>query len=302
MPGIDAQGHLAGVRSEDAVAEYTNSAGQRGVVLSNRVCLVVPRFGIMRQEVPLDAVNHVTAPAGQQGVTGHNLLTGGQPLLSATGKEILGGVRARSRPSGEAGTTYLIPLARFEVLDATHIYLGPAQALGTQEMLRLSEVERTNLIRRVELARALSLPVGVASVHEIEGTSVVARIVAGPEMVKAVAETREVTSICAKEPPQAPDRPLCLIKWADREEAKPGEVVTFTLRYSAQGSQPLTDIAVTDSLSSRLEYVRGTAQSSRPAVFTIQENEAGSQVLRWEISGKLFPKESGVVQFQARVR
>jgi hypothetical protein len=61
-------------------------------------------------------------------------------------------------------------------------------------------------------------------------------------------------------------------------------------------------VAVTGSLSPRLEYVPGSAQSDRTAVFTTQDNGAGSVILRWEISGWLLPGQSGVVRFQARVR
>jgi hypothetical protein len=51
-----------------------------------------------------------------------------------------------------------------------------------------------------------------------------------------------------------------------------------------------------------LEYVASSAVSDRDAVFTIQKNEAGSLTLHWEITGKLMPKEYGIIRFQARVR
>jgi uncharacterized repeat protein (TIGR01451 family) len=79
-------------------------------------------------------------------------------------------------------------------------------------------------------------------------------------------------------------------------------VVTFMLKYSNHGGKPITDVAVTDSLTTRLEYVPGSSQSDRPAVFTTQPNEAGSSLLRWEITGRLLPGQSGVVRFQARIR
>ena len=57
-----------------------------------------------------------------------------------------------------------------------------------------------------------------------------------------------------------------------------------------------------DSLTARLEYIPGSARSDRDAVFTLQQNEAGSVALRWEITGVLQPGKSGVVSFQARIR
>ena len=78
--------------------------------------------------------------------------------------------------------------------------------------------------------------------------------------------------------------------------------MTFTLRYRNNSGQPIDDLAVTDSLTGRLEYVPGSAKADRNSVFTMQTNEAGSLILRWEVSGRLMPGESGKVTFQARIR
>ena len=120
--------------------------------------------------------------------------------------------------------------------------------------------------------------------------------------IEGVVETRDFTCLCEKPEPVAPDKPLVLCKWADKESAQVGDVVTFTLKYTNSGGKPITDVAVTDSLTARLEYVPGSAQSTRDAVFTIQENEAGAAILRWEISGKLQPGQAGVVRFKAKIR
>ena len=105
-----------------------------------------------------------------------------------------------------------------------------------------------------------------------------------------------------KEKPVKPACPLVLCKTVDRKEAEIGEVVTFTLKYTNPGGQPITNVVVNDSLTGRLEYVPGSAKSERNAVFTTQENEAGSQILRREVSGVLQPGQSGTVTFQARIR
>jgi uncharacterized repeat protein (TIGR01451 family) len=117
----------------------------------------------------------------------------------------------------------------------------------------------------------------------------------------SVAETQDLT-VCCNEAPHPPDRPLCLFKWASAQAAQVGDTVTFYLKYSNRGGRPIDDVALSDSLTGRLEYVPGSAKSDRPAVFTTQENEAGSQILRWEVNGRLLPGQSGVVSFQAKVR
>jgi uncharacterized repeat protein (TIGR01451 family) len=111
-----------------------------------------------------------------------------------------------------------------------------------------------------------------------------------------------ITGVMVQKTHVPPDRPLVLQKWADKQAAQIGELVTFHLKYTNQGGQPITGIELSDSLTGRLEYVPGSAQSDRGAVFTMRDNEAGSLILHWEIGGALPPGQSGVVTFQARVR
>ena len=64
----------------------------------------------------------------------------------------------------------------------------------------------------------------------------------------------------------------------------------------------MTDVVVSDSLTTRFEYVAGSQQTDRVAGFTVQANEAGSSVLRWEFPGALPGGGSGTISFQVRVR
>src|SRR5439155_11120697 len=104
----------------------------------------------------------------------------------------------------------------------------------------------------------------------------------------------DLSAVC-RETPRTPDRPLLLQKWSDRCDAAVGDEVTFTLKYTNQGGRPISEVAVADSLTGRLEYIPGSAQSSRNAVFTTSPNESGSLALRWQINGLLQAGETGVV-------
>src|SRR5262249_11225503 len=53
--GINALGQLGGLNPTDTVAVYADSRGRRHIAVSNRVCICVPRFVVMRTE---------NAPAG----------------------------------------------------------------------------------------------------------------------------------------------------------------------------------------------------------------------------------------------
>src|SRR5207253_11029477 len=80
---------------------------------------------------------------------------------------------------------------------------------------------------------------------------------------------------------------LRLCKIADKSEAKPGEIISFTLRFDNVGEQKINSVTIIDNLMPRLEYVAGSAQSSIKAKFSTQEHLAGeSLVLRCDIEEK----------------
>lgn len=120
--------------------------------------------------------------------------------------------------------------------------------------------------------------------------------VAGIKVVGVVVEPEQLTAfpfLC----------PLTVTKSVDPPGPKePGELVTITIKYANTGNKAVDDVVISDSLSGRLEYVPGTAQSDRPSNFAASENEVGSAVVRWELPGTLLPGQSGTVKFRAKVR
>src|SRR5262249_32046655 len=53
--GFDAKGRLGGLDPTDTVAEYMDACGKKRIAISNRVCICVPRFAVLRVEIaPLD--------------------------------------------------------------------------------------------------------------------------------------------------------------------------------------------------------------------------------------------------------
>jgi uncharacterized repeat protein (TIGR01451 family) len=177
------------------------------------------------------------------------------------------------------------------------VAVNSAEALRGHELMAARYGERVAQQEEQTLLLAgRQRPSGIENVVRAEVTG----RLEGPGVVVSAQETGSVTG--ALEPPPPPEKPLVLCKSADRQAAQVGDIITFTLRYTNSGGQPITDVAVSDSLAGRLEYVPGSAQSDRDAIFTIAPNEAGSMVLRWQISGRLLPGQTGVVRFQARVR
>ncbi len=97
--------------------------------------------------------------------------------------------------------------------------------------------------------------------------------------------------------------PLTVTKSVDSTgPVESGSIVTFTIRYLNTGNKPISDVVVNDSLSGRLDYVRGSNQSDRAANFSASANDAGSVVVRWELPGVILPGQGGTVKFRAKVR
>jgi uncharacterized repeat protein (TIGR01451 family) len=177
--------------------------------------------------------------------------------------------------------------------EAAQVYRG--QELFRGRLIVAEETKRVGLEQTGQRLR----PSGTANTY---GTAIVGRL-RGLEMKTTLRAVERVDGVCLKpEAPPAPDRPLLIIKWPDKMGALVGEVVTFYLRFTNQGGQPITHVVVSDNLTTRFEYVPGSAKADREAIFTTQPNDVGSTILRWEFSGALQPRESGIVQFQVRVR
>ena len=84
--------------------------------------------------------------------------------------------------------------------------------------------------------------------------------------------------------------------------AQPGDEVDFTIRFDNIGNQPIGNVTILDSLSTRLEYVPDSAQCSVDAQFSTQPNEGDSVVVRCEVTKPLEPGKGGILRFRCRVR
>jgi uncharacterized repeat protein (TIGR01451 family) len=179
------------------------------------------------------------------------------------------------------------------------VALGSAGTALTESMVltRLPSLEA----RQSVPPEALSGRKRTSAVENSQATLAFAQLEAGGLVVGRIHQEAIVGALLEKACPP-PERPLILCKTVDKPSAQVGDVVTFLLKYTNQGGQPITDVVVSDSLTGRLEYVPESAKTDRQAVLTTQLNEAGSLVLRWQIGGPLLPGQSGLITFQARIR
>jgi uncharacterized repeat protein (TIGR01451 family) len=262
----------------------------------------VPRFLALRKYIPVAAADGLLNPLASVAVKRDSRIDAVQPVDMARQVKPPLGFTGRLRPAEDTNVTKLAVFRQLKVLKAEQLNLGPVELVGTKGITTLRKDERLVLLQAAKIVADFSGVTGLAAMDNSVGTSVIARVKNGAQVVEGVLTLRDLTACCDEPAPLPPDKPLVLIKCADKTSAQVGDIVTFSLKYTNVGGRPLTDVAVIDSLSGRLEYVEGSTQSDREAVFTLRENEAGSAQLRWEVSGTLQPGESGRIKFQVKVR
>jgi uncharacterized repeat protein (TIGR01451 family) len=299
--GIGPDGRLYGLDPSDTVAEFTDSCGRRQVTVSNRVCICVPRFGALRSEILPEAAQSNLVPGAFRIAEAGAGIRSNVPSETARQSEGPGAFRGRERPSAWFNQDRLAKAETTMVLRAVDLQLGVFEYVGTAAVQQLTQEQRLFVTRQIERAAVITGREGVQAVSQKEGTYVIGQV-QGLASASQIVSTCELTLTCEDICPALPDKPLVLRKWIKEHDAQVGDVVTFFLRYSNAGGQPIDNIVVSDSLTNRLEFVSGSAKSDRAAVFTTQQNEAGSVILRWELQGRLPACESGTVSFQARIR
>ncbi len=273
---------------EDTVVHYDTIDGRTEVEPSNRVHLYAPRFGSVRKIEGILNNDQITALSGANAQLALNVDNGRQSLGYAAQETGAGYARTRDNISGVGsskkirGATGTRVLAGFEGIDAVMLY--------------------TNWLTQTSVG-------GVELAYLAEG-SVNARAWQGEQGVKIRINALAPMSASSEEGAESffqvksegITNKIRLIKVASKKVAQPGEIVEFTLRYDNLGTHPVGNVTVLDNLTTRLEFLPGTAKSSRPSGFIAEPNDGGSFTLRWEITDPLEPMEFGVVQFQCRVR
>lgn len=298
--GFDAEGKLRNLEPADTVAEYKDALGKKQLAVSNEVCICVPRFGIIRAETTLGGYD-IQAGLGLTKTTlAEQNVQIKTPSLETDQTMPPLTIGKRERPSIAIGVAEPGRIIHIDVLSGRHQLTESEIIFFTTAPHQLTEVQKLEFRKQIEVAYQLSVHERVEGLVNVEGPAVVGQI-SETQVKTSLQEVRDFMACCCDKI-DIPEKPLQLCKWAEQKEYRIGDVVTFHLRYTNLGGKPITDVAVSDSLTARLEYIPGSARSDRDAVFTLQQNEAGSVVVRWEVGGVLQPGKSGVVTFQARIR
>jgi uncharacterized repeat protein (TIGR01451 family) len=278
---------VVGLDQQDTVAHFDTRDGQTLVAASNCVCIYSPRFAAVRQ---------VSAPVIYEG---HERMADVVKPARVNIHEEMRGPRTAIQPEQLIAQVGLDQVQRFRdrnqgllVDQVTHLVLAADAFLPHEELvyIRLGQFEASEkalLEERVAAAEIWTIRQAVQIL--VSGQPAVeARGLSAPNMTYTY---------------ETGGKPcLALCKIADKSEAKPGEIVTFTLRFDNLGEQRIGNVTIIDHLIPRLEYVPGSAQSTLKASFRVDEQPGESLVLRWEIEEPLEVTQGGILRFKARVR
>jgi uncharacterized repeat protein (TIGR01451 family) len=288
LPVHETPSHREGLDSEDAIAEYVDSAGRAHIVPTNRVAIYSPRFG-----------NVGTALGLESGTT----ITG---LVSAVDNRRGEGLRNRTAVSDHEQR---MPLESMRVRSRADGFENQQREAASHQATVLSEnldlagtIEDVQNLKAPEMRQAYRAKIAKMRQAGIAWTRdefpVIKATVAGAQQVTVKFVVNEIVGV---EDRRKPGR-IEVVKLADRQTAAPGETVTFRIEYENTGDLPLTEVNIVDNLTPRLGYIADSGVSSRPATFGTTDNGEGSVILSWKLNEALPGKSRGWVTFKAHVR
>lgn len=277
-----------GLDVEDTIAEYDDDVGVAHVKPSTRATIYAPKFASVRSAtLPYTDVKIVKLAGHQDQRT----LAGIDTKLvidEKTHNDEALGMRLRSRPSGVEGTAA-----------DTSVY----QNLAAQRHVKLlNAYEEIRFFREGQLARLNVAVVGDSIAAALDwngdlGVNIYASDIAGQE-VQARITAQDYTAVEDRSTPGD----LTIVKVVDKKVAKPGEVLTFTIRFDNTGDRPLRNIRIVDNLSPRLEYVEASVDSDLDGKLDTEDNGRGSQILSFSFDTELKGHTGGWVSFKCKVR
>lgn len=278
---------IIGLQPEDTVSHYTTEDGDIEFTASNRVCVYSPRFGSVRRITGAILNDHAIAASGVARPVGALGVNYDQPGLVMTDTVEIEKAEFTHRIDSMRDRNRGVRIENIQQLEMAGDVLA---VLANIDNLSLVQIDEAQLAVIEKLAIAASAWTVDESV-EVEILDLKAPI---------LVRDQKVDALVVYEFPDAGR--LNLIKLADKQHAAIGEEVTFALRLQNVGDSAVSNVAVTDNLTTRLDYVVGSQTSSAKAQFTTKTNDAGSTQLIWEIQEELGVGDSVTIEFKCRVR
>ncbi len=277
-----------GLDIEDTVVEWTDEMGIARVKPSTRASIYAPRFGAVRSASLPHTDIKIAKAAGHQD---QRKLGGIDTQLiideNVHNDEAIA-MRMRSRSSGVESKS-------------TENVVHQNQSAGKHVKL-LNVYEDFRFFREGQFDKANNAVIGQAVEAAFDwngdlGVIIYANDISG-QVVQGRFTAQDYTGIENRSKPGD----LTITKVVDKPAAKPGDELTFTIRFDNIGDRPLRNVRVVDNLSPRLEYIDGSVDASLDGKLDTESNGQGSQVLSFTFDNELKGHTGGWVSFKCRVR
>ena len=277
-----------GLDQEDTVVHFDTIQGETVVEASNREAIYAPRFAAVRK------IHGVVATKAHQRMAGYEVPT---RLERHTETEFAAKLDQPLQMRRNVGTEN--PNS-FRDHTTSRTTVDSRNLATTRDQLK--PFEDFNVIHmgqhlNSEKAR---LAVGMAAARAWMNSQAL-EVIAEDLTPIAVTNNRSLGMAYRYELPHGKAK-MRLIKLASKQNAHPGDVVDFTLRFDNLGDAVVGNVTIIDSLTTRLEYVEGSQECTLKAEFLTATNEGQSLVLRWEIVEPVEVGKGGVIRFKCRVR
>ena len=280
-------GTRLGVETEDTFAEYIDHTGEQHVRPSNPVAVYAPRFV---------AVKTITGPEQDTNVDRLAQATDVNPGASFSSRMTLATSNRRSKASGmrtrERGS-------ELDTVDAGIAMSAKEKAAGNVFVLK--PIKRSQVQAGMQFERAneawLANRIQKAADWSLKSFPIIQAVNAAAMEVEASVKPQVHIGI----DDESTKGHLRIIKMVDVETAVPGDILTFTIEFQNIGDKDLYNIRIVDNLTPRLEFIENSGASDRKGKIVVDDNFEGSQMLTFELQGKLEGKAKGTVEFKARV-
>ena len=285
---VDPDWTVRGLDLEDTVGHFDTLDGRTLVTASNRVAIYAPRFAAVRKVYGLKAHDRFDRLVGVD--LSIQLQLNHERSFART--NVL-----QEQPTGQIGTKALSAFRDTltdRVADNTQhsgAFHNVFELYEDFQIIRqgaLQQSEKVRLTERIDAALVWEKKQAVQVI--IDGRPV--------SVQQGLAKPQETSRF--EDPPGDPK--LRVIKVASKADAKPGEIVDFTIRFDNIGDELIGNVTIIDNLTTRLELGPDRAQCSLKAEFKTAENDGQSLVLRWEITDPMKIGQGGIIRFKCRVR
>ena len=276
------------LEADETIAHFDTLSGQIKVEPSNRFIIYMPRFASVRQTVGpqsrsqntrLGSMDQDLTPSEERSAEGVDFRSQEERTSSTRGKTQIADLRA-NQPGGE------IVSEEGLIEETQKILTASANSMLREETV--TDQVRLELAQGAAAAAAWGKTQGV-TVH-IDKLAAQGNItLQGAATIYSIKNDTKTSQ-------------LRLFKSASKQQARPGELIEFVIRYENVGTETIGNVTILDSLSARLQYVDDSAVSSKKADLLVKNNETGSLLLRLEVIDPLEPGDYGVLTFLCKVR